>query len=431
MRARVHIIGAGMAGLAAAVRLKDTGADITLYEAAPRAGGRCRSYVDPHLGLEIDNGNHLLLSGNHAVMAYLDAVGARDRLVGPSSTSFDFLDVRSGLRWSVRPGNGPVPWWILDSRRRVPDTKIADYWTLVRLMRADPAATVADCIGTGGVLFSRFWEPLTLAVLNAAPTEGAASLMQAVLKETVAKGAHACRPLVARRSLADTFVDPALAALARAGVVVKFGARVEALAQGDAGVTALTLNGASVPVAADDVVVLAAPAWNAAELVPGLSVPPAGDAIVNIHYRLAAPSATPEIVGIVSGTSQWVFRRGEIASVTISAARAVADKDADDLAAQCWPEVAAALSLPQGPTPSAPMPPFRVIKERRATPAQTPAAVALRPKTQSGAHNLLLAGDWTDTGLPATIEGAVRSGFAAADIAAVRVGARDVHRGAA
>ena len=102
MRARVHIIGAGMAGLAAAVRLKDTGADITLYEAAPRAGGRCRSYVDPHLGLEIDNGNHLLLSGNHAVMAYLDAVGARDRLVGPSSTSFDFLDVRSGLRWSVK-----------------------------------------------------------------------------------------------------------------------------------------------------------------------------------------------------------------------------------------------------------------------------------------------------------------------------------------
>src|SRR5690349_20228255 len=122
MHARIHIIGAGLAGLATAVRLKDSGADVTLYEAAPRAGGRCRSYVDPRIGVEVDNGNHLLLSGNYAVMSYLDAVGARDRLVGPTSTSFDFVDVRSGLRWSVRPGNGPVPWWILDSRRRVPDT---------------------------------------------------------------------------------------------------------------------------------------------------------------------------------------------------------------------------------------------------------------------------------------------------------------------
>lgn len=426
MNARVHIIGAGMAGLAAAVRLKDGGADVTLYEAAPRAGGRCRSYVDPQLGVEIDNGNHLLLSGNHAVMSYLDAVGARDRLVGPASTSFDFIDVRSGLRWSVRPGNGPVPWWILDSRRRVPDTKIADYWSIVRLLRADPAATVANCIGTGGALFSRFWEPLTLAVLNAAPTDGAASLMQAVLKETVAKGAQACRPLVARRSLADTFIDPAVAALARAGVTVKFGCRVDALTQKDDAITELTADGVAVPLAANDSVILAAPAWVSSELVPGLTVPPAGEAIVNIHYRISETKAAPEIVGVVGGLSQWVFRRGDIASVTISAAGSVVDQDADALAAQCWPEVAAALSLTQGPAPLA-----RVIKERRATPLQTPAAVAARPKTQSRVRNLLLAGDWTDTGLPATIEGAVRSGFAAGEIAAARMVAPTVHRGAA
>jgi squalene-associated FAD-dependent desaturase len=381
------------------------------------------------LGLEIDNGNHLLLSGNTAVMDYLDAVGARERLVGPATAAFEFVDVQSGLRWQVEPGPGAVPWWIFDARRRVPDTRVADYWSIVRLMRARPDETIAQCIGAGGVLYDRFWEPLTLAVLNTAPALASATLMQAVLRETVAKGAHACRPLVARRSLAETLVDPAVAVLQGAGVALRLGTRVSGLVQSAGRVTALSVEGRETPVGAEDIVILAVPAWIATDLVPGLTVPAAGEPIVNVHYRLpsALPAeAPPRIVGLVSALSQWVFHRGEIASVTISAAGAVADLAAEDIAARCWPEVAMALGLAAGP-----MPPFRVIKERRATPAQTPAAVAARPKTATAVDNLLLAGDWTDTGVPATIEGAVRSGFAAAKTATHRLGARTLKRGAA
>jgi squalene-associated FAD-dependent desaturase len=422
---QIHIIGGGLAGLAAAVRLRQFGSAVAVYEAAPRAGGRCRSFHDLVIGGTIDNGNHLLLSGNASAMSYLAEIGATDRLTGPARTSFDFIDVQSGRRWNVRPGTGAVPWWILDARRRVPDTRVADYWSIVRLLRAGKEATVSDCIDARSTLFSRFWEPLTVAVLNTPPAQAAATLLQAMLRETVAKGADACRPLIARESLADTLIDPALATLARSGVTVRLGARVTQLEMEERWITGLIVDDQRVVLDHDAVVILAVPAWVATEMVPGLRAPSAGAPIVNVHYRLTQAASEPQIIGIIGGVAQWVFRRGEIASVTISGATAEAEMSAQDVAARCWPDVARALGLD-----AAVMPPARVIKERRATPAQTPAAVADRPKAITTYDNLVLAGDWTDTGLPATIEAAVRSGFTAAQIVAGRLSSR-LQRGAA
>jgi squalene-associated FAD-dependent desaturase len=406
---RIHVIGAGLSGLAAAVRLAHLGPALTVYEAAPRAGGRARSYHDPQLGCVIDNGNHLILSGNSAIHDYLTAIGASDRLVGPQEAAFPFVDVQSGERWSVRPGVGRIPWWLLDRRRRVPGTSLKDYLSIARVLGAKPSDTMDACVGHGA-LARGFWEPLTIAVLNTAPETAAAILMAPVLRETVLKGADYCRPLIARRNLADTFVDPALKQLTNAGVAIRFGIRLRALGCEGNRVSTLDLDGIHEAVGPNDLVILAVPPWIAETLLPDLPVPPAGEPIVNVHYRLDAPLAdAPKIVGLVGGLAQWVFARDDIASVTISAADAVVDRDADEIAHTCWPEVALALELG-----SKAMPPARVVKERRATFAQTPEALALRPSSMGTVANLLLAGDWTDTGLPATLEGAVRSGFTAA-----------------
>ena len=146
------IIGAGLAGLSAAITLTQAGHAVTLIEAGPAAGGRCRSYFDRQLGCRIDNGNHLLLSGNKAAMAYLDAVGARGTLRGPDVARFPFVDRGTGERWVVAPNAGRVPWWVLAPSRRVPGSAVGEYLRLLRLRRAGDRS-VAQVLDDGGALY--------------------------------------------------------------------------------------------------------------------------------------------------------------------------------------------------------------------------------------------------------------------------------------
>src|SRR5262249_2090829 len=132
----VYIAGAGLAGLAAAVALATKGVRVELFEAAAHAGGRCRSYFDAALGAMIDNGNHLLLSGNHAAHAYLRAIRSEGNFAGPKTAEFAFMDVSDGARWTIRPNESAVPWWIFIKERRVPDTTPTDYLKIARLLRA-------------------------------------------------------------------------------------------------------------------------------------------------------------------------------------------------------------------------------------------------------------------------------------------------------
>src|ERR1044071_2439176 len=102
MSGTIHIIGAGLAGLSAAVRLVSSGRQVIVHEATGFAGGRCRSYHDAAVGMTIDNGNHLLLSGNHAALEFLRTIGSAHRLIGPPAAAFPFLDLKSGARWILR-----------------------------------------------------------------------------------------------------------------------------------------------------------------------------------------------------------------------------------------------------------------------------------------------------------------------------------------
>src|SRR5579871_3933706 len=162
----VHVIGAGLAGLAAAVKLAAVGRRVSVYEAGDHAGGRCRSYFDTALGCRLDNGNHLLLAGNRRAMAYLDLIGARATLVGPRDARFPFVDLTTGRRWLLRPNRGRLPWWMFDARRRVPDTRAIDYLAALRLWRARDTDTVAARLDPHGVLYQRLWAPLAIAALN-------------------------------------------------------------------------------------------------------------------------------------------------------------------------------------------------------------------------------------------------------------------------
>ncbi len=410
MAGTVHVIGAGLAGLAAALALDPRRHRIVLHEAARHAGGRCRSYFDAALGQVIDNGNHLVLSGNRAVRQHLRAIGAEHRLAGPPEAVFDFADLATGARWRLRPNAGPLPWWIFSSARRVPGTCWNDYLGLAKLLRARDGATIAETMACNGLLYDRLWHPFLVAALNTDPKISSASLAGAVVRETLAKGGAACRPLLAVDGLAEAFVDPALATLRGRGVDILFDHRLRGLAFDGDRVSTLDFGDDSVTVASGDAVILAVTAPIASTLVPDLVTPKAFRSIVNAHFLAQAPAGHPLIVGLINSTAEWVFSFPGRLSVTISDADRFLETPREALAPLLWREVAAVTGLDPGA-----LPPWRIIKEKRATFAALPEEDARRPGPDTRWANLKLAGDWTQTGLPATIEGALRSGRRAAE----------------
>ncbi|HTH60609.1 MAG TPA: hydroxysqualene dehydroxylase HpnE [Paraburkholderia sp.] len=409
----VHVVGAGLAGLAAALRLQRRGAQVVLHEAAGHAGGRCRSFYDRTLGATIDSGNHVVLSGAHATLDYVRTIGAADELVGPERADYAFVDVAARSRWNLRLSHGRLPLWVFEPHARVPGTRLTDYLSLWPLMFAKPGRTLAQTIRADGVLWDRLWRPFFLAMLNLEPRDASAELAAAAAHESLLAGGDACRPLVARNGLGTAFVDPALRMLQHGGAAIRLNSRLASIEYDGASSRVATLHFDSGPVAleAGDALVLAVPPDPARALVPDLQTPRRASAIIDVHYAIEPPSGVGAPTVLVNGTAGCLFGRDGRLSATISAADALADLPADELAQRVWTEIAAVTALPGGP-----MPAWQVATARDATFAARPDEERRRPAARTRWNNLTLAGDWTATGLPASIEGAVRSGRKAADL---------------
>ncbi len=406
----VHIIGAGISGLSAAVRLTNAGHRVHVHEATQQAGGRCRSYFDAATNLTIDNGNHLLLSGNRHALAYAKSIGTEAGLIGPKSAQFPFVDLATGQRWLLDLGDSRLPLWMFDESRRVPDTGILDYLALAPLVWAPASKTVGDTIRCEGTLYQRLVQPLLLAALNVDPPVGSAGLAGAIVRETLLAGGQACRPLIARDGLSAILIEPAVKLLQEKGASVSLSHELRELATSGDRVTGLKFGGDEIALGPDDAIVMAVPPRAAATFVAGIA-----DADQVPRHRQCAfphhpPRDAPPILGVVGGLVEWLFAFPQRLSVTISAGDRLVDMPREELAEAIWRDVCQASGV------AGELPPWQVVRERRATFEATPEQNALRPKAATSFKNLFLAGDWTDTGLPATIEGSVRSGDRAADL---------------
>lgn len=356
----VHIIGAGMAGLSAAFALTKAKVPAVVYDAASHAGGRCYSFYDKKLNAVLDNGTHLMLGANTALLNMLDECPCETPL---QSAGHDFLFFRKNRSSFTVDAARPLK-------------------ALFRLPEIFPL--------------------LCESVMNT-PAGRADKIM---LMKTVGLclGTQARQIYLACPSLRDSIVRPVEEYLKNKNVPFYFGRRLLRVREGK-----LMFRDLEIPLSSGDRVILALPPEILSRLVVGAPELP-HNTILNIHYKTDA--GLPEnrnFIGLIGMTGHWAFTRNGILSVTISAADALAAKySAAALADIVWQELAFLLRI------GGQLPPFRVIAERRATLMQSRAVNKSRISSDIGSAAVFLAGDGTDTGLPCTIEGAVRSGQTAA-----------------
>ncbi len=412
MSPRVHVVGAGLAGLSAAVALTAAGRQVVIHEGSAKAGGRCRSYYDEVLDRRIDNGNHLILSGNVAVLAHAEAIGAAHRLEVLPQAAFPFADLGTGARWTVRVPRTPLD--ALRSDARPPGVTAGSALAgIAGLLATGPRATVGQAVRRRDAMWRAFWEPMATGVLNMAPERGSAALLRAALLRSFFRGAAACRPVLAPEGLGAALIDPAVEWVRMRDGEIRYRAPLQGIEVEGGRAVALRFAGDVVALGPGESVVLALPPTALAALLPALPQPRLGPAILNAHFRVPPEVAeeAPPLLGLLGAQAQWVFRRGDVLSVTISDAEAsrVWGMPKDAALDLLWSEVARALDLGDV-QPLA----CRLLRERGATFDQSPEGAALRPGTRTPLANVVLAGDFVRTGLPATLEGAVLSGRRAA-----------------
>jgi squalene-associated FAD-dependent desaturase len=428
-RCRVAIIGAGWAGISAAVSLTGAGHEITLFEAGRTAGGRARRIdID---GVSVDSGQHLLVGAYRQTLSLLKRIGIeRDAVLLRLP-----LRVLVPGRFDLRLPPLPAPLATAAGLFAARGAGIGEKWRAAQLVRNLAASqwqlsgdlTVAEWLdrcNQRGTLRRHLWEPLCLAALNTPPAIASAQVFANVLRDTLGAERSAADFLLPRTTLDEVLPAPALRWLASRGAVIRRGCRVAAITPAGDG-WRLDASGLAPPDRLYRQVVIATAPWHAATLLPeqpplarlrttlaALSHQPIATVYVRYPRATRLPAALLQLPGPYG---QWVIDRGRIAPVpgqdglaahVLSATGHWESLPAEKLSATLHAELAAAA----GPLPS-PLA-TRVIRERRAT--FSCVAGLSRPANATPVAGLWLAGDYTDRDYPATLEAAVRSGAAAA-----------------
>ncbi len=393
----VHIIGAGVSGLSAALTLARAGKQVVLYETAPQAGGRCRSYVDEVLGSTVDNGNHLLLGANRHATDYLKSIGTWESYFTPMR-QFTMVDAISGQPWHCRPPHSfpGIPWM--------------QWRHLIALLCARKSQTVDACVPSNSMIYHRLIAPLCIAALNTKPEEASARLLGRVIWKLVLGGKNAWVAYAPNRPLSECFIDPALTELQQRGTQLHFGCAIRRIDHTAKTVTALEMADRTVSLGEKDAVIIATSPSAAHRLLPEQVPQLETNPILNAHFLWphATAGQTQPAIGVLNGLAEWIFLHdGRIATTTSAAHHCIHEAD-NVLAHRLWQEICTVLMLPDPP-----MPTYRIIREKRATFAATADQLNQLP-LHLPFTNAQLAGDYLNPGMPATLDAAIASGKQAA-----------------
>ena len=434
----VIVIGAGCAGLSAASALAQRGARVLVLEARPRLGGRATAFQDRATGELVDNGQHVLFGCYRDTFRFLDRIGAGANVRLQESLEVPFV-MPGGEVTRFRCPDLPPPfhllagildWKALPLRDRLGVLKLAPALSVDRAARAD-RETVRDWLirhGQGPSIREKFWEPLAIAALNQAPDEAAAAPFARVLAEMFRGRARDAAIGIPVKPLDQTFAEPARTFVERAGGQVRVSAQARIVTESarGGGVHTVAVKGERIEVPA---VVAAVPWYALGDLFASDSLPWSALAttidaaaktpalpIVTVNLWYDREVMDEPFVGLFESDVHWIFDKRQAfgssashLSLVTSAARDLAPLGNDELVRRAaarvrdvLPQAVRARLLRAG-----------VVRERRATFSVAPGSPP-RPPVATGIAGLWLASDWNDTGLPGTIESAVRAGHEAA-----------------
>lgn len=425
---RVVVCGGGLAGIAAACEAAGRGAVVTLVERRPFLGGKAYSFTDADSGREVDNGQHVFLGCCPAYMGLLRLLGTLRHTTLQTRLDTPVRD-RDGRSGRLRAAPLPAPLHLGPSFAAYPllsaGEKVVALRALAALAALRPGArdaldgrSFADWLGDHGQgqgAIGRFWDLIVLPTCNDRSDRVSAALAAFVFQEGFLRTTRGSAIGWSRVGL-TRLVDPA----ARAFLEARGGRVLSGLGVSEAGPTGVRLgDGEWIPA---DAVVLALPPGRAHEVCPAAVAPPGGLAsspIVNVHLWYDRPVMDEPFTAVVDSPVQWIFNRtamgdraegGHHLAISISGARREIEVPRDELAAQIRAELEHLVPAARG----AELVATAVVKEPQATFAAGPGQAAHRPATATPLRGVALAGAWTATGWPATMEGAVRSGIRAA-----------------
>jgi hydroxysqualene dehydroxylase len=443
----VVIIGGGFAGLAAGVALSKGGRKVRLLEQKPHLGGRAYSFLDSHTGAVVDNGQHILMGCYHTTLEFLEEIGTSDHVRFQPQLAIQFLD-RSGRLTALRCPRLPAPWHLLagvlasnsfDLRQKLEVLQLEYRWRHARNgFERQSVDEWLQSLGQSEALRRNFWDLLCIAALNEDPRIASAVLFQRVLRLALFSSPTDSRIGLPRAGLSDCYTQAA------ANYITTHGGRVETsrgasefLVSGDgkSGPPQTPnpeprLRCGGVRLADGEViraraVLSAVPCFQLGGLLPPDLLPyfPAVTAlrpapIISINLWFDRPVTDLDFVGLRGTTLQWLFNKGKIygtpegyVSLVISGAHRHIQRSREELLAIALRELGYLLPVAR----QARLAHSLIIKERFATFSPRSDTEGLRPLSPTPVSGLYLAGDWTATGLPATIEGAVKSGYTAAE----------------
>ncbi len=445
----VVVIGGGFAGLSAGVALAERGFRVAVLERKPALGGRAYSFVDPESGDFVDNGQHVLMGCYGETLDFLKKIGTYDKLVFLENLSIEMI-APGGASATLRTGRLPGPLHMVAAVLRYRHLSFRERLSLLRagrrllamhrsersLLEQTDVATLMDRLRQSGNARQSFWYPVTIATLNEEPARASSALLAEVLKRAFFGRRRDSAFVYSKVGLSDLYCGAATAFIEQRGGVVASRSGVEALEAGSDGAIERVLLRDGRKLTAGNFIAAVPPGPLLQMLPPGASDDPIFARLANfkyspiicVHVWLDREVTDSAFVGFIGATTQWMFNKRKIfdeggrqhpgyLSFVISGARALVERSNEELLDQVLSDLRAMIPAAR----EAKLVKALVLKEKQATMAPGPESHALRPGTSTPFSNLFLAGDWIQTGLPATIESAVISGRAAAAAVAARV----------